>query len=223
MLLSNSIFGKFILWGKLGKGDGFMEDQMLAMTLCPVGTKRLETERLVLRKFESGDSEAFFLNWGSDPLVTQFLSWKTHETVQDSAAVIQNWLNQYESTNYYNWAIVLKENHKPIGNITVVKLDEKSFSCEIGYCIGSVYWNRGFVTEAFTKIIAFLFEEVGLNRVSARHNVLNPASGKVMEKCHLVYEGTLREASFKKGTFQSLAVYSILKSEWVATQMGGQS
>lgn len=195
-----------------------MKDQMIARTLCPIGTKRLETERLVLRKFESADSEAFFLNWGSDPLVTQFLSWRTHETVQDSAAVIQNWLNQYESSSYYNWAIVLKENNSPIGNIAIVKLDENSFSCEIGYCIGSAFWNQGLVTEAFTEIIAFLFEEVGLNRVSARHNVLNPASGKVMEKCHLVYEGTLRDATFKKGAFQSLAVYSLLKREWDANQ-----
>lgn len=35
------------------------------------GTKRLETERLILRRFVIGDAEAMYRNWASDGEVTK--------------------------------------------------------------------------------------------------------------------------------------------------------
>lgn len=74
----------------------------------------------------------------------------------------------------------------------------------------------GIMTEALTGVIDFLFKEVGLNRIVAMHNVDNIASGKVMIKSNMKYEGTLREANIlrDKDGFYDLAVYSILKYEW---------
>ena len=62
--------------------------------------------------------------------------------------------------------------------------------------------------------IAFLFEEVGANRIESQHDPDNPNSGKVMEKCGLKYEGTLRQADFSNKGIVDAAVYSILRSEW---------
>ena len=179
-----------------------------------IGTKTMETSRLILRRFKKDDSKDMFKNWASDPKVTKYLSWEAHENIKKSEDIINMWISNYDDNTVYNWAIELKEANEVIGNIAVVSLDENNKSCEIGYCIGSSYWNKGIMTEAFQKVIEYLFKEVCINRISAKHYVENIASGKVMEKCKLTYEGTFRELEFRKDRFWSLAVYSILRSEF---------
>ena len=66
---------------------------------------------------------------------------------------------------------------------------------EIGYCIGRPWWNRGITSEALSAVINFMFDQVGANRVQAKHDVNNPHSGLVMKKCGMKYEGTLRSAA----------------------------
>ncbi len=74
-----------------------------------------------------------------------------------------------EISDYYQWAIVYKENNQVIGSISVVGIDESIEATEIGYCIGYDYWNKGITTEAFSMVISFLFDEVNGNRISVRH------------------------------------------------------
>lgn len=96
-----------------------------------------------------------------------------------------------------------------------MNVDNKLEKCEIGYCIGKAFWNQGIVTEAFKAIIKFALEEVGFNRITGRHHIDNPASGKVMEKCGLQYEGHLRQILKNKfGEFVDCKYYSILKDEY---------
>ena len=45
------------------------------------GTQRLETDRLVLRRFERADADAMYRNWASDPEVTKYLTWPAHENI----------------------------------------------------------------------------------------------------------------------------------------------
>ncbi len=180
-----------------------------------LGTIRIETQNLILRQFEKSDSKDMYKNWGSDSNVTEFLSWSPHRDIKETEEIIDSWIEKYENVDTYNWVIELKETHEVTGNIKVVHLEESNSSCEIGYCIGSKFWNRGITTEALDSVIEYLFSEIQLNRVSAKHDVLNVASGEVMKKCNMTYEGTLREVKFKNNRFTTLSVYSILKSEWI--------
>jgi len=110
----------------------------------------------------------------------------------------------------------LKEINEPIGSISVVEKDEKLNIVQIGYCIGTKWWNQGIVTEVFSATIRFLFDEVKVNRIEARHDTNNPRSGRVMVKCGLKYEGTLRQAGFNNKGIVDVSVYSILASEYYA-------
>lgn len=180
-----------------------------------IGTKTIETNRLILREFKSSDSENMFKNWAGDSKVTKYLSWDTYRSVNDAKEIIKLWISNYEDKSSYNWAIELKEVNGVIGSISVVKLENENKSCEIGYCIGSKFWNKGITTEAFKSVIDYLFREVKVNRISARHSIENLASGEVMKKCKMKYEGTLREVQFINNKPCSTAVYSILRSEWL--------
>lgn len=178
------------------------------------GTKRLETDRLILRKFVKEDASAMYKNWASDPEVTKFLTWPTHSSVQISEMVMNDWVNSYEDEKCYQWAIVLKENgDDPIGSITVVGMKEEVSMAHIGYCIGSKWWHRGIMSEALKVVMDFLFDEVGVNRIEARFDPRNPHSGAVMKKCGMKYEGTLRSADKNNQGICDASYYALLRGE----------
>ena len=180
-----------------------------------LGTKYIETSRLVLRRFKETDAQAMYRNWASDEEVTKFLTWPVHQSVKVSESVLKDWIEGYSNDNFYQWAIVLKENgDEPIGSISVVHGNDKIKMAHIGYCIGRKWWHQGITSEALAAIIHFLIMEVGVNRVESRHDLHNPNSGYVMKKCGMKYEGTMREADWNNQGICDFSEYAILAKEY---------
>ena len=125
----------------------------------------------------------------------------------------KNWNGQYDNDECYLWLITLKGEDLPIGSISVVSLDNRIRKAEIGYCIGSAWWHRGFTSEAMLAVIDYLFDEVGMNRIEARHDPRNPHSGGVMRKCGMHYEGTARAADRNNQGICDACHYAILARE----------
>lgn len=180
-----------------------------------LGTKTLETERLILRKYKLDDVNDMYENWGTDPKCNIYLPWELHENKEETKNVIINWIKSYD-TDKFNWIIELKKDKIAIGGINVVRLNKKNNICEIGYCIGSKFWNKGYTTEALKRIIEYLFEECELYLIEADHHKSNIASGKVMEKSGMIKECELRTRAFNRETneLENLVVYSITKDEY---------
>lgn len=178
------------------------------------GTQRLETDRLILRRYVNEDAAAMYKNWASDSEVTKYLMWPPHASQEISQRVTDDWVNQYSNENFYHWAIVLKENgDEPIGDIAVVKMNEKISMAHIGYCIGRTWWHKGITPEALKAVMDFLFDVVDVNRIELKHDSRNPNSGKVMIKCGMKYEGTLRSSDWNNQGIFDACYYSLLKSE----------
>lgn len=178
-----------------------------------LGTKDLKTKHLSLRKFRSTDAADMFYHYCSNPEVTRFMTWPVHRNLQTTQHLLDTWLNQYDE-NTYMWAIVLNDINEVIGTISVTKLDLKTETAELGYAISQHFWNHGYMSEALKAVLQFLFEEVEMNRIEACHDSRNPASGAVMKKCGMVYEGKMRQANRCNVGLGDLEVYRILKSEW---------
>lgn len=52
-----------------------------------------------------------------------------------------------------------------------------------------------------------------MHRVMAKHDVENPASGEVMKKCGMTYEGRLKEYYLRHdGTYSDALVYGIINT-----------
>ncbi len=179
------------------------------------GTQTIETARLILRKAVREDAEFMFHNWASDPEVTKFLTWPTHQSVEITRSVLDMWIADYKKLNFYQWMIELKDLGEVIGTISVVRLNDNVEEAEVGYCIGQSWWRKGIVSEALKGVMGFLFDEIGVNRVSARHDTRNPNSGAVMKKCGMIYEGTLRSVDRNNQGICDATYYSILRSEWI--------
>ena len=178
------------------------------------GTVRLETERLVLRRFVLDDAENMYKNWGSQEEVTRYLTWSVHDSVDVTRAILRSWLEDYEREDCYAWAMELKELGEVIGSISVVALHPGTESVELGYCMGRRWWGQELMPEAVRAVERFLFEEVGCLRIAAAHYRDNPKSGRVMEKAGMSREGTLRASGRNNRGIVDMVWYSILRQEY---------
>lgn len=178
------------------------------------GTKRIETPRLILRMAQMTDAESMFRNWASDPEVTKFLTWPTYQSIDSAYTILDLWIKEYEKPYFYQWMIELKDINEPIGSISVVHHRDDIAEAEIGYCIGHSWWHKGIMTEALAAVIQFLFTEVGMNRIEAKHDINNPHSGGVMKKCGMKYEGTSHASDHNNQGICDIAHYAILRNDF---------
>lgn len=138
------------------------------------------TERLILRPFRNGDAEAMFRNWTYDERVAKYCRWYPHKSIKETEEYLDLCIDKE-----YCWAITLKDCDEPIGAIDLVGTNSDG-AAEIGYVLKHDCWGKGLMTEAVKAVIKELFRN-GFDKVCACHNVDNPASGKVMEKCGMIY------------------------------------
>ena len=181
------------------------------------GTQTLETPRLILQRFTAADAEAMFANWANDPAVTEHLTWFPHGKVENTRALLESWVAEYEKPTCYNWAIELRTLGEPIGNISVVRLMEseaKGVRCgEIGYCMGRAWWGQGLMPEAYRAVIAYLFDTADFMRLRSEHAVANPKSGRVMQKVGMTRCGVERCGGADNTGIVDVVVYDMLPGD----------
>ena len=166
-----------------------------------------------MRKFVIEDAENVYNNWATDPKTNKYLSWELHKSIDETKEILNKWISAYE-TGSYNWIVELKDTHEVIGSICEEGKKVKEKTISIGYCYGSKWWNNGYATEALKKVIEYLLKEQDFYLVTANHRSSNPASGKVMQKAGMKYDGTLRERKIDKdGSRADMVYYSITKDE----------
>lgn len=183
------------------------------------GTVILETERLILRRFKMEDLDQIYHHCWSDPDVWKWSSYEPMDSIDDVFTLnifTDFWFAKYEKLNYYDWAIQLKSSGEVIGRLRGVKSDDRIGQIELAYELGQNWWYQGLMTEAVNTIIGFFIEEVGFNRIYAAHAHENPASGKVMQKCGMTYEGTARQTcKCNNGVFDMVS-YAILANSYLS-------
>lgn len=180
------------------------------------GTKTIKTTRLILKKLDLTDAEMMFHNWTGDDKVTRFLRWDAHKSISDTMNMIQQWVDSYQHDSTYYWGMYLKSGEM-IGSIGITITSEYDRRGELGYKIGSRWWNQGYSSEAAKAVIDYMFRNTDLERIDAFSSVENPASRKVMEKAGMRYEGLLRHYYKTRDGFHDCALCGIIRNEWEQT------
>jgi ribosomal-protein-alanine N-acetyltransferase len=158
---------------------------MIGLAMPP----EVETQRLILQRLKYEDAEEIFYAYASKPEATRFLSWPTHRSVDDTRTFIKYAI---ESWNYgldYTYSIRLK-NRVLIGSIGIL---HDAGRVQIGYVISPTHWNRGYTTEACSRILDILRALRGIYRIGSFVDMENTASINVLKKCGMVEEARLEK------------------------------
>jgi RimJ/RimL family protein N-acetyltransferase len=115
-------------------------------------------------------------------------------------------------------AVVLKETGALIGDVLLMWHSAEHRTAEIGYVFNPAHHGRGYATEAARVLLALGFDGLGLHRITARIEDLNPASGAVLRKLGMRQEAVLVENEWFKGRWSTEVDFAILESEWRAQQ-----
>ena len=179
-----------------------------------VGTRIIETERMILRRFEYSDNLSMRKNWISNEKIQSLYSEPVYTTEEEVKELLDKYIGSYREDDYYRWAIIDKKSKECIGQIAYFLVDSKNHFAEIEYCIGEDYQCKGLATEATKAVIAYGFDQMNLHKVQICTKTINPASKRVIEKCGLTYEGTLRDYFYTDGQYVGRLFFSILKNEY---------
>ena len=110
-------------------------------------------------------------------------------------------------------AVTLLSDGRQIGGIGL-RVDDQHKNAELGYWLGVPYWGQDYATEASRRMLRFGFEDLQLHRIYASHFSHNPASGRILRKLGMRYEGCQREHLLKWDRFVDSELYGILRREW---------
>ena len=169
----------------------------------------METERLLINPLQESDKQAYFFNISHDQKVLQTFICRYEETLEDF-----DFSRLLEIPDFF--AIRLKESGELIGVILIC--ENQGTSCELGYGLGSRYWNRGYATEATGRFLKYCFLERGFQTVYASFFTGNEASRRVMEKCGMKYSHFREKELTYLGKERDLTYYAIQKEDFQAMQ-----
>ena len=197
MLMENALYRPVIEVRKL------VEIPFEQMGTCP-----LQTARLVLRRFSMEDAAAVFQGWTGDPGTSRFVMAAPHASLSETEQLLETYQHAYQRKDFYMWAITWE--NMVVGYVSATEQQSNTRSISIGYCLNRRYWGRGFATEAASAVIDYLFGQ-GFYRVFGYYHPLNPASGRVLQKCGMKFEGVIRGGSMLAGEICDCVQYSRLR------------
>lgn len=152
----------------------------------------LETERLILRRWEDSDAKSLY-EYAKDPDVGPIAGWPAHQCIEESREVIKNVFNGEEA-----YAICMKTDNKAIGAIELklnghTHMTDRDDECELGYWLGKPFWGQGIMPEAVREILRHAFEDIGMTKVWCGYYEGNTKSKRVQEKVGFRYQWKLED------------------------------
>ena len=172
----------------------------------------LETPDLILRRARRQDVVDIF-SYASDPEVARYVLWDPHATISETYSYLHYLRKTYREGLPSSWVLEYKELGRVIGSMGFVWFSPVNRSAELGYSLARPFWNQGLATQALSAVVRSAFENLPLNRLEAQHDVRNPASGRVLEKCGFSREGVLRGRVCVKGEMADTVLWSLLRSD----------
>ena len=178
----------------------------------------LETERLILRRWEDSDAENLY-KYASDPDIGPIAGWPPHKNIEESRDIIKNVLSGKEA-----YAICLKTDNKAIGAIELrlpgnTDLANGEDECELGYWLGKPFWGQGIMPEAAREMLRHAFEDCSMNKVWCGYYDGNEKSKRVQEKLCFKYQWRSEDVDVPAMTEKRVGhVNLITKEDWLKMQ-----
>ncbi|HEY1859612.1 MAG TPA: GNAT family N-acetyltransferase [Gemmataceae bacterium] len=185
--------------------------RVLSLVRFMVEQPVLSTARVLLRPFRLEDApEVQRLACDREIAATTL---RIPHPYPDGAAAewIAGLASRYEKGESVAFAITRASDGVMLGAIGL-DITREHDRAELGYWIGRPYWGNGYCTEAARAVVAYAFDGIGLNRITAAHFAHNVASGRVMQNVGMTYEGHRIQEIKKWGKFEDLILYGLVRA-----------
>lgn len=169
-----------------------------------MNTPTIETERLVLRKFNESDIEAIYQIY-SDREVNGFLPWFPIKNIQEARKLFEEkYASKYAQPQAYAYAVCMKKDNVPIGYIKV----DMEEPYDMGYGLKKEFWHQGITSEACRAVVNQVKKD-GLPYITATHDRDNPRSGEVMKSIGMKYQYSYEEQWQPKDILVTFRMYQL--------------
>lgn len=173
----------------------------------------LQSERLSFREINEKDiPEVMELRGNAETM--KFIPRPLVTNEDEALAHITTILDKRKEGDAINWVITEKGSDSLIGIIGFFRTQHENFRSELGYMVLPQHHNKGYVTEAITKVLTFGFETLKLHSVNAIIDPNNFASARVLEKNGFRKEAHFVEDFFWNDAFIDSVHYGLLKKEF---------
>ena len=163
------------------------------MNTTSIPPEYFETETILGRKPVMADAPAIFETYATDPEVTRFLVFEPYQKIEDLERWLKQTIREWDGKPGNMYLLFKRENPEAlVGSFSIRIAGGKA---EIGYLIARPYWGRGIMTEVVRYWVDWALSKPDIFRIGAFCDVENPASGRVMEKAGMAFEGTLKRYS----------------------------
>jgi RimJ/RimL family protein N-acetyltransferase len=176
---------------------------------------RIESERLILRRFKDSDL-APFMAYRNDPEVAKYQDWDSLEE-QEARVFIRELRSAQPGVpgEWFQFAIESKQTRDLIGDCALRVDEHEPYRAEIGFTLAPEHQGRGFASEAVSRLLDYAFDALGLHRIVALADSRNAPSVALLERVGMRREGHFLQNTWFKGEWADDYLYAVLKDEWL--------
>jgi RimJ/RimL family protein N-acetyltransferase len=171
----------------------------------------LETLRLRLRVPRLEDAKVIFDSYARDPVVTRYLTWLPHQSVETTEKFIVDCIEHWGKASAFPYVITRRSDDRLLG---MIDLRPNQHGANMGYVLAKEHWRQGNMTEAACCLVDYALSQSSIYRIQAFCDVDNVASARTLEKVGMLREGTLRRYIIHPGVSmepRDCFMYSITK------------
>ena len=181
----------------------------------PENKMHLQTPRLILRNFKESDLE-LFVAYRNDPEVARYQGWGIPYPLEKGGQFISMMKEKFtlDQGDWIQFAVALKGSDELIGDIGCYVKKDDARQTRIGYTLAARHWRQGYISEALTRLLEYLFEELEMHRIIADCDTQNTASYRTLEKLGFRREAHFIESYLINGVYGSEYHYGLLQREW---------
>ena len=180
-----------------------------------------ETERLIIRAPRAGDGQA--VNDAvreSHEHLKPWMPWaQTIPEVEETEEIVRRGAVRWILREDLWMLLFRKSDGLYVGGSGLHRIDWSVPAFEIGYWVCKSLEGKGFISEAVKGITNFGFGLLSAERIEIRCDTRNRRSASVAQGAGYTLEGTLRHNAWANdGTLRDTHVFSMIRSEWEASQ-----
>src|SRR4029450_4293612 len=123
-----------------------------------------ETQRLRARPAATGDAQVMFENYARDPAVAKYMTWRPHQTVDETLAFLRSCEKGWLEGTSFPWRLWSKGDG---GFVGLVEARVRGATITVGYALSRSRWRQGLMSEALSEVVRWALAQPGIYRVWA--------------------------------------------------------